>query len=33
MSRQDYDNACPMQIRPEPTEIVRVGIVWTEFKQ
>jgi hypothetical protein len=31
MSRADYDFLCPIQIRPTPTEIVRVGIILTEF--
>jgi hypothetical protein len=31
MTQSDYDYACPLTIRPTPTETVRVGIVWTEF--
>jgi hypothetical protein len=31
MSRQDYDRLCPIEIRPKPTEMARVGIVLTEF--
>ncbi len=32
MSDLDYDDACPMHMRPLPTQRVRVGIIWTEFK-
>jgi hypothetical protein len=32
MSPEDYDVACPMRIRPQPTEKARVGIVWTELQ-
>jgi hypothetical protein len=28
-----YDQFCPMVVRPKPTELVRVGIILTEFKQ
>jgi hypothetical protein len=28
---KDYDLFCPMTIRPPPTELVRVGVVWVEF--
>jgi hypothetical protein len=31
MAQQEYDDACPMTIRPDPTEKVRVGIFWTEL--
>ncbi len=31
MSKEDYDALCPIQIRPTPTEMVRVGIVLTEL--
>lgn len=31
MMTRDYDQACPMTIRPQPTDKVRVGIIWTEF--
>ena len=31
MSAADYDEACPIKIRPLPTERVRVGIIWTEL--
>ena len=32
MSRQDYDRFCPIDIRPKPTELARVGIVLTELQ-
>jgi hypothetical protein len=28
---RDYDLFCPMRVRPEPTEVVRVGVVWIEL--
>ena len=28
---QEYDHLCPMEVSPTPTELVRVGIVLTEF--
>jgi hypothetical protein len=31
MTAEDYDQACPMKIRPEPSDKVRVGIIWTEL--
>ncbi|MGI8979299.1 MAG: hypothetical protein ACR2FY_08745 [Pirellulaceae bacterium] len=31
LSREDYDEICPMKIRPWPTETARVGIVLTEM--
>ena len=31
MTREDYDRTCPLTVRPEPTQIARVGIVLTEF--
>ena len=31
MSAADYDWQCPMQVRPKPTEVVRLGLVLTEF--
>jgi hypothetical protein len=31
MSPQDYDEQCPMQVRPRPTAVVRLGLVLTEF--
>jgi hypothetical protein len=31
LSREDYDEFCPMTIRPAPTTWVRVGVMWTEF--
>jgi len=32
MSQADYEALCPMTVRPWPTELARVGVVWTEFK-
>jgi hypothetical protein len=31
MTRKEYDQACPMTIRPAATRSVRVGVLWTEF--
>jgi hypothetical protein len=31
MSAADYDSLCPIEIKPPPTQVVRVGIVLTEF--
>jgi hypothetical protein len=31
MSPADYDRQCPMRVRPAPTEVVRLGLVLTEF--
>ena len=31
LTREEYDRACPMVIRPTPTETARVGLLWTEF--
>ena len=31
MSQPDYDAQCPMHIRPEPTERVRLGLILSEF--
>jgi hypothetical protein len=31
MSAMDYDDLCPLIVRPTPTERVRVGVLWTEF--
>ena len=31
MSPGDYARQCPMQVRPTPTEVVRLGLVLTEF--
>ena len=31
MSRPDYDAYCPIEVRPTPTQMVRVGIVLTQF--
>lgn len=32
MSPADYDELCPIQVRPKPTQLVRVGIILTEFQ-
>ena len=29
--RSDYDRLCPLTVRPQPTEIVRLGLLLTEF--
>jgi hypothetical protein len=31
MSAQDYDDLCPLTVRPEPSERVRVGVLWFEL--
>jgi hypothetical protein len=31
MSQMDYDDLCPLVIRPQPTERIRVGVLWVEF--
>lgn len=31
MSSADYETLCPIKVRPAPTEMVRVGIILTEF--
>lgn len=31
MSPEEYARQCPMQVRPTPTEVVRLGLVLTEF--
>jgi hypothetical protein len=31
MTPDDYDVLCPIRIDPPPTELVRVGLVLTEF--
>jgi hypothetical protein len=31
MSAADYDRQCPMRVRPAPTEVVRLGLVLSEF--
>jgi hypothetical protein len=31
MSPADYDRQCPMRVRPAPTEVVRLGLVLSEF--
>ncbi len=32
ISTQDYDRACPLQLKPQPTERARVGLLLTEIK-
>jgi hypothetical protein len=31
LSRDDYDKLCPLTVRPEPSTLVRVGVLWVEF--
>jgi hypothetical protein len=31
MAPEDYARQCPMQVRPTPTEVVRLGLILTEF--
>ncbi|MDB5319297.1 MAG: hypothetical protein JWN40_928 [Phycisphaerales bacterium] len=31
MSSQDYDDLCPLVVRPEPSERIRVGVLWIEL--
>ena len=31
MCRECYDSFCPIEVRPQPTEMARVGIILTEF--
>jgi hypothetical protein len=31
LSAVDYDSLCPLQVRPTPTEMARVGLVWTKL--
>jgi hypothetical protein len=31
LSAADYDRFCPLQVRPKPTEIVRVGLILKEL--
>ena len=31
MSPEEYARQCPMQVRPAPTEVVRLGLILTEF--
>jgi hypothetical protein len=33
LNREDYDEICPLRIRPLPTETARVGIVLTELAE
>jgi hypothetical protein len=32
MPKREYDYTCPLYVRPEPAQRVRVGIVLTELK-
>jgi hypothetical protein len=32
MSSFDYDRLCPISVKPAPTEMVRLGLILTEFK-
>jgi hypothetical protein len=29
--RAEYDRFCPLEVRPTPTQIVRVGVIWIEL--
>lgn len=31
LSAKDYDAMCPLQIRPKPTALVRLGVLLTEL--
>ena len=31
ISSDDYDELCPLTVNPQPTERVRVGVLWVEF--
>jgi hypothetical protein len=31
MTSADYNLLCPIRVRPIPTEVVRIGIILTEF--
>ena len=31
LSARDYDELCPIRIRPAPTELARVGLLLAEF--
>jgi hypothetical protein len=31
LTREDYDQLCPLNIHPAPETTVRVGLLWTEF--
>ena len=33
MSPEEYAKQCPMQVRPVPTEVVRLGLVLFEFDE
>lgn len=32
MAPADYDGFCPIRVRPEPTELIRVGVLLTEIR-
>lgn len=32
LSAQDYEEFCPMTVRPDPTEKARVGMIWCELE-
>ena len=32
MSAVDSDSLCPLSVSPPPTELVRVGLIWTELQ-
>ena len=32
LNRQDYDSFCPLEVKPNPTELARCGVVFTEFQ-
>ena len=32
LNRQDYDSFCPLEVNPQPTELARCGVVFTEFQ-
>lgn len=31
LSQDEYEAICPLTVRPWPTDLIRVGVVWTEF--
>ena len=31
LAAKDYDAMCPLRVRPKPTEVVRLGVLLTEF--
>ncbi|MDB5319760.1 MAG: hypothetical protein JWN40_1391 [Phycisphaerales bacterium] len=32
MTQSDYDTMCPLAVRPTPTEVTRVGVIWVELQ-